>query len=124
MKKSILIVEDRPEIRSFIALALRNLPLLLVEAGSGEDGVVLARKCHPDLILLDVMMPGILDGLSTLRAIRSDPELALTPVVMVSALAQERDIADAMNAGANDYITKPFSIARLREVIKCHVGID
>ena len=76
----------------------------------------------PDLVLLDVMMPGHLDGLSVCRAIKGNPELAAIPVVMVSALTQASDLELAREAGADDYLTKPFSLLGLMATIDRLIG--
>lgn len=121
-RKTILIVEDRPEIRKLVKMAMRSRPFDLIEADSGEAGLEAVATKHPDLVLLDVMMPGRLDGLRVCRAIKGNPELAAIPVVMVSALAQASDLALAREAGADDYLTKPFSVILLMETIDRLLG--
>ena len=121
-RKTILIVEDRPEIRKLVKMAMRSRPFDLIEADSGEAGLEAVATKHPDLVLLDVMMPGRLDGLRVCRAIKGNPELAAIPVVMVSALAQASDLALAREAGADDYLTKPFSVILLMETIDRILG--
>lgn len=121
-QKIILIVEDRPEIRKLVTMAMRSRPYIVIEADSGEAGLEAVATRRPDLVLLDVMMPGHLDGLSVCRAIKGNPELAVTPVVMVSALAQASDLALAREAGADDYLTKPFSLVHLMAMIDHLIG--
>lgn len=121
-RKTILIVEDRPEIRKLVKMAMRSRPFDLIEADSGEAGLEAVATKHPDLVLLDVMMPGRLDGLRVCRAIKGNPELAAIPVVMVSALAQASDLALAREAGADDYLAKPFSVILLMETIDRILG--
>lgn len=121
-RKKILIVEDRPEIRKLVAMAIRELPYELIEAESGDAGLLAVSEHLPDLVLLDVMMPGHLDGLSVCRAIKSDPVLACIPVVMVTALAQESDIEKGGEAGAEDYLVKPFSLVKLKETLNYYIG--
>ena len=121
-RKKILIVEDRPEIRKLVAMAIRELPYELIEAESGDAGLLAVSKHRPDLVLLDVMMPGQLDGLSVCRAIKADPALACIPVLLVTALAQESDIEQGREAGADDYLVKPFSLVKLKEMIKFFDG--
>jgi DNA-binding response OmpR family regulator len=115
-------VEDRPEIRKLVTMALRTLPYEVIEADSGEAGLKKVVELRPDLVLLDVMMPGHLDGLSVCRAIKGTPELAAIPVVMVSALTQASDLELAREAGADDYLTKPFSLLGLMATIDRLIG--
>ena len=115
-------VEDRPEIRKLVTMALRTLPYEVIEADSGEAGLKKVVELRPDLVLLDVMMPGHLDGLSVCRAIKGNPELAAIPVVMVSALTQASDLKLAREAGADDYLTKPFSLLELMATIDRLIG--
>jgi DNA-binding response OmpR family regulator len=115
-------VEDRPEIRKLVTMALRTLPYEVIEADSGEAGLKKVVELRPDLVLLDVMMPGYLDGLSVCRAIKGNPELAAIPVVMVSALTQASDLKLAREAGADDYLTKPFSLFGLMATIDRLIG--
>lgn len=117
-KKKILIVEDRPEIRKLVLMALNHAPYELHEAANGETGLTLAQTLRPDLVLLDVMMPGKLDGFAVCRAIKNDPQLAGIRVIMVTALAQESDLAQGRAAGADDYLVKPFTIFGLQATIR------
>ena len=121
-RKTILMVEDRPEIRKLVTMAMRTLPYEVIEADSGEAGLKKVAELRPDLVLLDVMMPGHLDGLSVCRAIKGNPELAAIPVVMVSALTQASDLKLAREAGADDYLTKPFSLFGLMATIDRLIG--
>lgn len=113
----ILVVEDRPEIRLLVAMAVKPFGHTLIEADSGETGLAAVRLHRPDLILLDVMMPGEINGYGICRIIKQDPELRDTPVVMMTALAQASDIEEGMAAGADDYVVKPFSLVALRSII-------
>jgi DNA-binding response OmpR family regulator len=115
-------VEDRPEIRKLVTMAMRTLPYEVIEANSGEAGLKKVAELRPDLVLLDVMMPGHLDGLSVCRAIKGNPELAAIPVVIVSALTQASDLKLAREAGADDYLTKPFSLFGLMVTINRLIG--
>lgn len=121
-KRTILLVEDRPEIRKFVKMAMRKLPYDVIEIDRGEAGLLAVSKLRPDLVLLDVMMPGSIDGLSICRAIKDNPELAKIPVVIVSALTQTSDIELAREAGADDYLMKPFSVVRLLATIDRLIG--
>ena len=117
----ILVVEDDPSIRRIIALAVKGDGHKVVEADSGDEGLSAVRTQSPDLVLLDVMLPG-LDGIEVCRRIKSDPALSSTAVVMLTAKGEERDIVAGLDAGADDYVTKPFSkavlLARLRAALR------
>ena len=96
------------------------------EANDGEVGIDKARNNNPDLILLDLMLPGI-QGLDVCRIIKSDQETKKIPIIMVTALGQEEDIVKGLETGADDYITKPFSIkvliARVNAVLKRSIEV-
>lgn len=114
----ILIIEDDESIRRLIRMHLRmNGFSEVVGAPDGEAGLAAARKLRPDLILLDIMLPGI-DGLTVCRNLKADPEFAAIPVILLTARGEESDIVLGLELGADDYITKPFSsnvlLARIR----------
>ena len=115
--KMILIVEDESTIRDLIRINLSAAGYAVCEAEDGDEALEKARKHRPDLILLDWMLPGR-DGLSVLRQLKSDSNLAHTPVIMLTAKSEESDIVLGLELGADDYITKPFAnkvlIARIR----------
>ena len=119
--KNILVVEDDLDIRELISFNLQNEGHQVFEAKDGEAGIDKAREKLPDLILLDLMLPGI-QGLDVCRIIKSDQETKEIPIIMVTALGQEEDIVKGLETGADDYITKPFSIkvliARVNAVLK------
>ena len=119
--KNILVVEDDLDIRELISFNLANEGHQVFEANEGEVGIDKARNNNPDLILLDLMLPGI-QGLDVCRIIKSDQETKEIPIIMVTALGQEEDIVKGLETGADDYITKPFSIkvliARVNAVLK------
>ena len=124
--KNILIVEDDLDIRELISFNLKNEGHQVFEAKDGEAGIDKAREKLPDLILLDLMLPGI-QGLDVCRIIKSDQETKETPIIMVTALGQEEDIVKGLETGADDYITKPFSIkvliARVNAVLKRSIEV-
>ena len=109
----ILIIEDHADIRRLIRWSLDEGEHEFLEATNGIQGLALARDRKPDLVLLDVMMPGGPDGFEVCRQIRADAELARTPVLMLTARAQARDLEAGQQAGANLFLTKPFSPAQL-----------
>lgn len=118
----ILVVEDDPAIRRVIVLAVKSAghsPVL--EADTGDGGLSVLRRERPALVLLDVMLPGM-DGIEVCRRVKSDPALAATAVILLTAKGEEQDIVAGLDAGANDYVTKPFSkevlLARMRAALR------
>ena len=115
--KSILVIEDEPDIREIIEFNLIKFNYNVLLANNGEKGLKQARSDEPDLILLDLMLPGI-QGLDVCRIIKSDENLKNTPIIILSALGQEQDIIKGLEAGADDYVNKPFSMDILKARIK------
>jgi DNA-binding response OmpR family regulator len=106
----ILIVEDDPIIRQTVDYAMRRAGFTTRTSGDGYEALQMARASRPDLVLLDLMLPG-LDGLEFAQQIRkTDPDVA---IIMVTALGEERDTVRGLDAGADDYVTKPFSMEEL-----------
>ncbi|MBK7531085.1 response regulator [Piscinibacter sp.] len=116
--KKILIVEDQPDIRKLIRMTLEFEDYEIHEAADGAFGLRMASAVGPDLVLLDVMMPGELDGLQVCQRIKSDPKLAGLKVVLLTARGQARDREAGQLAGADDYLVKPFSPLQLIETIE------
>ena len=116
--KKILIVEDQPDIRKLIRMTLEFEDFEIHEAADGAFGLRMASAIGPDLVLLDVMMPGELDGLQVCQRIKSDPKLAGLKVVLLTARGQARDREAGQHAGADDYLVKPFSPLQLIETIE------
>lgn len=116
--KRILIVEDQADIRKLIRMTLEFEPYEIHEAADGAAGLRLAAAVHPDLILLDVMMPGELDGLQVCEQVRANPLLANTRVVLLTARGQLKDRDAGEQAGADEYLIKPFSPLQLIETIE------
>ena len=118
---TILIVEDDPQIARIVQIKLKNNGFTVHHASDGGAGLAAVRTLRPDLVLLDVMMP-VMDGFQLLRAIRSEPDLAGLPVIMLTAKGQERDILTGFKDGATDYIVKPFSpaevVARVQRLLR------
>ena len=121
---SILVVDDEPQIRRVLRTTLSFRGYVITEAATGEEAVELARKIKPDLILLDVNLPGI-SGIETCREIRRSTE---TPIIMLTVRNAERDKVVALDAGADDYVTKPFGIeellARVRASLRRHTSAE
>ncbi len=120
----ILLVEDHADIRRLIRMTLEFEPVEIHEAGDAESGLAAARALLPDLVLLDVMMPGPINGLDLCRALRADPALARVPVVMLSACGQASDRQAGLDAGASAYLVKPFSPMQLLDLTLSLVGTD
>ncbi len=104
----ILVAEDDPDIRDLVVFRLERSGWTVVEAADGQQALDLARSDRPDVAVVDWMMP-IKSGIEVIAELRSDPDLSSIPILMLSARAQEPDIVQGFTAGANDYLTKPFS---------------
>ena len=116
--KRVLIVEDQADIRKLIRMTLEFEDYEIHEASDGAAGLRVARDLKPDLMLLDVMMPGELDGLQVCQQIKSDPRTAEIRVVLLTARGQARDREVGREAGADEYLVKPFSPLQLIETIE------
>ena len=120
-KGRILAVDDEEDILELIRYNLEREGYSVTCVESGEDCIEKVREQAPDLILLDLMLPGI-DGLSVCRIVKSDVKTASVPIVMLTAKGEESDIVSGLELGAEDYVTKPFStkvlIARVRSVLR------
>lgn len=121
LKERILVIEDEQDILANIKLRLENRGFAVLTAVSGEKGLILVREKMPDAVLLDLMLPGV-GGLEVLNRIRSDRKTAGIPVIIVSALGEESDVVVGLEAGADDYVSKPFNtavlIARIHAVLR------
>ncbi len=121
--KKILIVDDQAEVRELVEVTLSIGDYLILQAASGDEALTVARAEHPDLVLLDVMMPNSsMDGFEVCRQIKSDPELRNAVVVMVTARGQDQDFETGRKVGADDYFTKPFSPLQLMNVVEKVLG--
>ena len=120
-KNQILIIEDEKDIGELLEYNLQKEGFDTILANNGESGLRVARKEKPNLLILDLMLPGI-DGLDVCRLIKSDNDIKNISIVMLTALGQEEDIVKGLESGADDYITKPFSfkvlIARIKSVLR------
>ena len=119
--KKILLVDDHSDIRRLIRITLGK-DFEGFEAEDGVKGLELALQIMPDLIVLDVMMPGALNGLQVLAAVKSKPQLVNARVIMVTARGQKSDYEGGMQCGADAYFIKPFSPLALVAVIKEHLS--
>jgi two-component system, cell cycle response regulator DivK len=113
----ILIVEDNEKNLKLVRDVLQVKGYSTVEAGTGEDGVALARERHPDLILMDIQLPGI-SGIEALRILRADPATATIPTIAVTASVMQQDRNQITEAGFDGYIGKPLNLKEFLEAVK------
>jgi DNA-binding response OmpR family regulator len=120
--KKILLVEDDPSIRTLIRITLGSDRYEILEVENGPSALEAVRREHPDLVLLDVGLPGGMDGFQVCRAIKSHPETSSVAVIMLTAYGQESDILKGQEAGADSYFVKPFSplslLQKIDEILK------
>jgi two-component system phosphate regulon response regulator PhoB len=114
---TVMIVDDEPHIITLVRVTLEDERLRIVEANDGEEAIALAERELPDLILLDIRMPR-LDGFEVCRRLRQEPRFHRTKIVMLTASGQERDRSRGLAAGADDYLTKPFSPLALLSLVQ------
>jgi len=114
MVKKILIVDDQSEVARLLEIVLRREGRELLFAANGEEGLEAARHFHPDLVLLDIMMPGAVDGYEVARRLKKDPATVGAHILVLTAKVREQDRREAFAAGADDYITKPFDVFDLK----------
>lgn len=115
--KRVLIIEDQADIRDLIRMTLELEELDIRESDTGDAGWEVVQQWRPDLILLDVMMPGVLDGFDVCRLVKETPALAQAKVLMLTARAQTADRQAGLGGGADAYLTKPFSPRQLLGVV-------
>jgi two-component system, OmpR family, phosphate regulon response regulator PhoB len=120
--KKILIVDDREEIRELVEITLKSKDYQIFKAKSGEEALDIARAEIPDLILMDIMMPGGMDGLEATRAVRSFPETRNCPVIILTGRGEDCDRTEGLEAGATDYFAKPFSPLKLIKKVEELLG--
>jgi len=121
MSKRILVVEDQEDNRKIVRDLVTASGYELVEAATGEEGLEVAARERPDLILMDIQLPGI-DGYEVTRRIKADPDLRQIPIIAVTSFALSGDDKKAFAAGCDGYVTKPFSprllLAKIKEYLK------
>src|SRR5919108_4805760 len=113
----VLVVDDEAPIRLLCRVNLEAEGMEVLEADDGPSGVETARKAHPDVILLDVMMPG-LDGWQAAEQLLEDPETSRIPIVFLTARAELRDRARGLDLGGMEYVTKPFNPLELAPIVR------
>ena len=121
MSRLILVVEDQEDNRRIMRDLLTSAGYEVMEAVTGEDGVIAAETHRPDLILMDIQLPG-LDGYEATRQIKANPDLEHIPIIVVTSYALSGDDVKAFEAGCNAYVSKPFSprelLAKIREYLQ------
>jgi two-component system phosphate regulon response regulator PhoB len=119
--EKIVVIEDEPDILEVLQFNLSREGYEVASAGTGSEGLATVRRETPDLVLLDLLLPGV-GGLDVCRQLRSDPETRDVPIIMVTAKGEESDVVLGLGLGADDYVQKPFSprelIARVRAVLR------
>ena len=118
----VLIVDDQPEVRELVEITLRSENFRILQAQDGENAINIARKEKPVLIIMDIMMPGKIDGIEATRILKNDPETKEIIIIILTAKGQKGDIEKGYKAGAEDYFVKPFSpldlIKKVDEVLE------
>ena len=117
----VLVADDDPDIRQLVTFRLERAGYEVVEAADGQQALQLCSEVRPDLAVLDVMMPK-LTGYDVTRRIREDEALRSMPVILLTARVQDGDVAEGFDAGADDYIKKPFSPQELRARVQAILG--
>lgn len=117
----ILVVDDEADIRELVRLNLTREGYEVLDCESGEQALNLSRSKGPDLVVLDLMLPGI-DGLEVCKQLKADPKTAQVPIVILTAKGEEADVVAGLEVGADDYVAKPFSgkvlVARVRRLLR------
>ena len=120
-RESVLVVDDERDILELVKYNLDKEGYQVTVVATGEDALAAARTRMPDIVVLDLMLPGV-DGLEVCRRLKSDPKTRHIPIVMLTAKGDEADVVTGLELGASDYVTKPFSprvlTARIRAVLR------
>jgi CheY-like chemotaxis protein len=122
LTRKLMIVDDVGELRKLVRLTLSYGVYRMYETDNGKDALEMAKTHHPDVMILDVTMPGGINGLQVCETLKKDPELRSIFIVMLSARGQKSDIEAGRQAGADAYIVKPFRPDHLIEVIESRRG--
>lgn len=119
--KTLLIVDDHPDLRELVEVTLQVVGLRIIHAENGNQAIEVALKEKPELIIMDVMMPGDIDGYEATKIIKNDPRMKKSKVIMLTSKGQKADKKKGFEAGAIDYFVKPFSpldlIKKVEEVL-------
>ena len=122
-EQTILVVDDNDDVRRLLKKVLEASGYGVEEAANGEEALAFTQKAVPDLVLMDMHLPGICDGLETTRRLKTDPRLSGVPVVALTANVLEKDRKLAMAAGCSGFIGKPVDITSLSSLIEKHMVI-
>jgi CheY-like chemotaxis protein len=120
--KKILIVDDLEEVRQLLTTTLARSKYQILTARNGLLAVEMARKQQPDLIIMDIVMPGTIDGLEATRILKRDPQTGACPIIILTGNNLYGDMGTALDAGADKYFTKPFSPLKLIEEVEGLLG--
>lgn len=120
--KKILIVDDQKEVLDLMEATLALEDYQIVKATNGKEAIDIARAEKPDMIIMDIMMPGKTDGLEATRVLKNDQETSACPIILLTAKSQKKDIKNGFAAGADDYFTKPFSPLKLIKKVEEVLG--
>jgi two-component system, cell cycle response regulator DivK len=121
LMKKILIVEDHADMRELLTWQIELMGFMPIPAKHGKEGVEKAVAEQPDLILLDIMMPGM-DGWEAARTLRANPETKDIPILAATALFRDSDLKSCLDAGCNGYIVKPFTFQELQGKVREHIA--
>ncbi len=116
-KPRVVLIEDEPHIVLALEFLLQEAGYETASAADGDEGLALVRRLHPDVVLLDIMLPRR-NGYDVCRAIKTDPALQSIPIVMLSAKGQEVEVRKGLELGAVSYVTKPFGNAEILDAIR------
>ncbi len=119
--KKILIVDDQVEVRELVEATLRVGDYKILQAKSGEEGIEIAKSEKPDLIIMDVMMPGGMDGFEATKILKNNPDTKDNVIIMLTAKGQQADREKGIEVGANGYFSKPFSPLELIKNVEEHL---
>ena len=120
--KKILIVDDQLEVRELVEVTMRAGDYQILKAQSGEEALEIVKAEKPELIIMDVMMPGGMDGLEATRILKNDPETKDCKIIMLTAKGQQNEREKGIEAGADDYFVKPFSPLELIRKVEEFLG--
>ena len=118
MNKRVLIVDDHPELRRLVSMTVEQDDYEIHEANDGWGALAAIKELHPDIVILDVMMPGGLDGYQVCEMIKADPETAHTTVILLTARGQKHDLQRGQEVKADSYLVKPFSPLELIDIVE------
>jgi two-component system cell cycle response regulator DivK len=120
--KKILVVDDKEDSRRLVGKVLGHHGYEVIGAGTGEDAINIAQTQLPDLILMDIRLPGMIDGLEATRRIKALPKLAHIPILAMTASVKPEDMQTALDAGCNDFVSKPIDIDELPKRVAEHIA--